>query len=167
MGAILQSGNVTPGHLGIWTTDGVLQDGGPILASQKVLCSLRQASFNTTADQPLLLPPAISAFQLTGIIITNASTPLSVAAGGFYPQTSKGGSAIVASSQVYSTLTNSNLLLQATLTAFAQNARFSGNNLSLVLNANNQYGFALYFSLTTAQGAAATADIYAVGIDMS
>lgn len=162
-----QSGSVTPGHLATWTTDGVLQDGGPILASQKVLASLRSANFNTTADQPLLIPPAISAFQLTGIVITNAAVSLTTAVGGFYTAASKGGSQIVANSQVYSSLTGPNLLLSATLTAFANTARFSINNLPQVLNANNQYGLALYFALTTTQGASATADVYILGVDLS
>ena len=30
--AIVQSGSVTPGHVGSWTTDGILQDGGPASA---------------------------------------------------------------------------------------------------------------------------------------
>ncbi len=117
--------------------------------------------------QPLILPPAIVAFQLTGIIVTNASISLSAAVGGFYPMASKGGSAIVAASQSYSTLTGADLLLSATLTAFAQTERFSSNNLPFALNANGQYGLALFFALTTAQGVQASADIYVEGLDLS
>lgn len=162
-----QSGSVTPNHLATWTTDGVIQDGGPILASQKVLGSFRSANFNSIFDQPILVPPAISAFQLTGIVVTNASVSLTTASGGFYTAASKGGSQIVSSSQAYSALTGSNLLLSATLTAFANTARFSAANLGTLLNANNQYSLALYFALTTAQGVAATADIYVIGIDLT
>ena len=164
---IQQSGQVTPGHLASWMTEGVLEDGGALLASQKVLAAIAQANFNSTFDQPLILPPAITAFQLTGLIVTNASVSLTTAAGGFYTAASKGGSAIVASSQAYSSLTTANLLLNATLTAFAQTARFSANNLGSILGSNNQYGLAIYLSLTTAQGVVATADVYAIGIDLS
>lgn len=44
MGAVQQSGNVTPGHLATWVTDGVLKDGGPAIAGQRVLASLRGAN---------------------------------------------------------------------------------------------------------------------------
>jgi len=167
MGAILQNGAVTPGHLASWTTDGVLQDAGPALASNKVLASALGTNFNTTTDQPILLPPNIGIFQLTGIIITNPSLSLTTAASGFYPAASKGGSPLVANTQVYTTLIGANLLLNATLTAFANTARFSSANLPLVLGPNNAYALAIYFSLPTAQGAAATADIYLTGIVLS
>ena len=166
MTGVLQSGNVTPGHLATWTTDGIVQDGGPILASQKVLTSIRSASFATTIDQPLILPPSIVAFQLTGIIVTNASTSLLGALGGFYTNPGQTGSVIVFAAQSYSSLTGSNLLLSVTLTAFANTARFSSNNLPLLLNANGQYALGFYFSLSTAL-AAGTADIYAIGLDLS
>ena len=167
MAGIQQAGAVTPGHLAVWNTSNVLADGGPVLASQKVLASIRGANFNTTSDQPLILPPAVTAFQLTGILITNASLSLTTAVGGFYTAASKNGSPLVAASQVYSSLTSGDLLLAATLAAFAQTARLSSNNLPLVLGANNQYALAIYLSLTTPQGALATADCYLLGIDLS
>jgi hypothetical protein len=157
-GYVQQSGNATPGHLAKWITSGVIADAGPQIASQRVLAVLQGADFNSVQDQPLNIPNTITAFQLTGIIITNASISLTTAAGGFYPQFSKAGSAIVAAGQVYSSLTTANLLLNATLTAFALSARFS-----TALLPTSQ----IIFSLTTPQGAAATADIYAVGIDLS
>jgi hypothetical protein len=166
MSGVLQSGSVTPGHLATWTTDGIVQDGGPILASQKVLTSIRSASFATTFDQPLVLPPSIVAFQLTGILVTNASVSLAGAAGGFYSNPGKTGSILVLASQNYSALTNGNLLLSLPLTAYAATARFSANNLPVALNANGQYGLVFYFSLSTAL-AAGTADIYATGLDIS
>lgn len=158
-GYIQQSGNVTPGHLAKWLTSGVLDDAGPQIVGQRVLAILQGADFNVTTDQPLIIPNTITAFQLTGLIVTNASISLSAAVGGFYTALSKGGSAIVAAGQVYSALTGANLLLNPTLTAFALAARFS----SPAVLTNNQ----IVFSLTTPQGALATADIYAVGIDLT
>ena len=157
-GNVQQSGNVTPGHLAKWTTSGVIQDAGAQIAGQRVLAVLQGADFNSVQDQPLNIPNTITAFQLTGIIITNASISLTTAAGGFYPQFSKAGSAIVAAGQVYSSLTTANLLLNATLTAFANSARFS-----TALLPTSQ----IIFSLTTPQGAPATADIYVIGVDLS
>lgn len=164
---IIQTGSVTPGHLATWQASGVVGDGGPILASNKVLASVFSANFNSAGDQPILLPFPIKAFQLTGIVVTNASVSMTTAVGGFYPAAAKAGSAIVAAGQVYSALTGRDLLLQATLTAFASTARFSSNNLPLVLGPNSQNVLAMYFSLTTAQGAGAAADIYLLGIDLS
>lgn len=167
MGAVQQSGIITPGHLVTWTTDGVVQDGGALNASQKVLSAFFDADFNSVGDQPLLLSPSITAFQLTGIIVTNASVSLNAAVGGFYTAASKGGSQIVANSQAYSALTTPNVLVQPSLTAFAQAARFSANNLALLQNANGLFGLAVYLSLTTPQGVAATADVYLLGIDLT
>jgi hypothetical protein len=160
--SVLQSGNVTPGHLASWTTDGVLQDAGGTPASQRVLASLRSANFNITSDQPILLPNSINAFQLTGIVVTNASVSLSSAVGGFYPQAAKAGTPIVSASQAYSALTTAAGLLQVTLASFGQNTRFSAANLGSINGL-----LAIWFSLTTPQGAGATADIYLTGIDLS
>ena len=150
-----QSGSVTPGHLVRWVTDNVVADGG---VAQKVIASLFGANFNDTSDQPILIPPTITAFQLTGILVTNASLSLTTAAGGFYPQPSKAGTAIVAAGQVYSSLTDANHLLGCTLAGAVATTRYSVNNLP------NGY---IYFSLTTPQGANATADIFILGTDLS
>lgn len=168
MNGILQSGNVTPGHLATWATSGVVQDGGPILASQKVLATFFSANFNlSSSDQALLLPYSITAFMLTGIVITNASISLTTAEGGFYTAANQGGSTIVAATQVYSTLTSANLLMSATLTAFASSARFSSANLPTTLGPYNHNVLEIFFNLSTGQGAPATADIYVIGIDLS
>jgi hypothetical protein len=159
---VLQSGLVTPGHIAIFATSGVIQDGGGTPAAQRVLASVRGANFNTTNDQPIAIPQQIAAFQLTGIIITNASISLTTAVGGFYPVASKGGTPIVSAAQAYSALTSSAKLLQATLASFGSTTRFSAANLGSIA------GFLdIWFSLTTPQGAPAMADIYLVGIDLT
>ena len=157
MSGVLQTGNVTPGHIALWSANGVLADGGALGASQKVLARA-SCDFNSTADQPLLLPSYITAFMLTGIIVTNASLALTTAVGGFYPAVSKGGTALVANSQVYSSLTAATNLLSCTLTGAVATTRYSRANLA---------SWAIYLSLTTGQGAAATADCYVLGIDLS
>lgn len=156
---IVQSGIITPGHLVDWITDGVVGDAGPALAGNKVLGSIFMADFNSTFDQPITLAQSLTAFQLSGIIVTNASIPLTAAFGGFYPLSNKAGTPLVASSQGYSALTTANILLQPTLTTYALTTRFSANVLTS--------GWQLYFSLSTPQGIAATGDIYVTGIDLS
>lgn len=155
---IVQSGSVTPNHLATWVTDNVIQDGGSPGVSERVLGYLN-CNFNSTSDQAITLPSDINVFCLTRIIITNASTSLTTAVGGFYPVASKGGTAIVANSQVYSSLTTASKLLNATLASYGSTTRFDSSIITPT--------WALYFSLTTGQGAAATADVYLVGIDLT
>lgn len=154
---IEQSGNITAGHLVVFTANNVVQDGGPLAAAQKVLAVAQGVDFNATSDYEIALPSTLQQFQLTGIIITNASISLTTAVGGFYPTTSKGGTPIVAATQVYSALTASTKLLAATLASYGSTTKFDRNILT---------DWAIYFALTTAQGAAATADIYIQGIDL-
>lgn len=161
--SIVQSGSVTPGNIAIFATDNVIKDGGPLARGEKVLARQLSANFNDTGDQPLILPALVTAFMLTRIIITNASTLLTLAVGGFYPAVAKGGTAIVAAGQVYSSLTTAADLLQATLAAAVATTRYSSANLTVGSNG----GLELFLSLTTAQGVAATADVYLVGIDLS
>lgn len=157
MTGILQSGNVTSGNTLIWVTDGVARDGGPPIGpSETKLAQLLGANFNTTVDQAIPLPTSgVSKFILTRIVVTNASLSLSSAQGGFYPQPSKGGSALVSSAQVYSALTGSTLWLSPTLTSFAN---------TTVLTASNLTSFSIYFSLSVAQGQACTGDIFIFGL---
>lgn len=108
------------------------------------------ANFNSTADQAItMLVPANMKYRVTKITALNTSVAgMSTAAGGVYPATSKGGSAVVAAAQAYTGLTNASTALDLTLAT--PNA---------VQAANTK----LYLSLTTAQGAAATADLFVFG----
>lgn len=124
----------------------------------RVIGKLLGANFNITTDQaiPIQIADANSLvttlagnFIVEGIYVTNASISLTTAAGGVYTAITKGGSAIVAAAQVYTALTASTKYVALTK---------AGTSLTDVLNTAN-----LYFSLTTAQGVAATADIYVYG----
>ncbi len=159
---VQQSGSITPGHLAVWVAPGVIADGGVVQSSNTILASLLSADMNSILDQPIQIPQNITAFQITGIVITNASLSLTTAVGGFYPTTSKGGTAIVANTQVYSSLTTAAKLLAATLAAGAATTRYTSGNVDNI----NGY-LTIYLSLTTAQGVAATADIYLLGNDLS
>ena len=122
----------------------------PVVYSGRVglLGSLLGANFNSTADQPILLTvPSTSLYRVSKITVTNASISLTTAAGGVYDAAAKGGDAIVAAGQVYTALSTSKKALDLTIAA----------NLRLPA------GTGLWLSLTTAQGAAATADVYVFG----
>ena len=116
------------------------------------LFKLIGANMNVTTDQPLVPLFGVDAVPLTyvldRILVTNASASLTTAAGGVYNAVSKPGAGIlVAAAQAYSTLTGATLGLNLTLTALASGAQST----------------VPVFSLTTGQGSAATADIYAFG----
>jgi hypothetical protein len=118
-----------------------------------LLGKLLGADFNTTNDQ------AISLFRIgsgkcivTDIIVANASINLSTAQGGFYTGAGKTGTTIVASTQAYNAVDLSNDKWLA---------------LTLASAAGTDVISSLYFALTTAQGSAATADIYVYGYALS
>jgi len=117
-----------------------------------LLGKLISANMDSTADQRIVMFSNPSKFILRRIVVTNASISLTTAAGGVYTATSKGGTAVVASSQAYSSLSASTLFLDLTLNT-------SGSASTTVKSSIPN----LYLSLTTAQGAAATADVYVYG----
>ena len=124
----------------------------------RVIAKLLGANMNVITDQALALQISdadnqlvtlAGNFILDKIVVTNASISLTTAVGGVYTAVTKGGTAVVAAGQVYTALTASTKFVALTL---------ANSALTDVLNLSN-----LYFSLTTAQGAAATADIYVYG----
>lgn len=113
-----------------------------------LLGKLLGANFNSTADQQISLT-FTGKYRVKRIVVCNTSVNgMSTAAGGLYSAASKGGSAIVAAGQVYTGLTNALTALELTMAL-----------PTLVLAA----GTPLFLSLTTPQGAAALADVYAYG----
>ena len=127
-------------------------------APNRIQCgTLTGANMNSTADQAIPLSVPTATYMIDSIAISNPSTSLTTAAGGFYSAASKGGVAVVASSQAYSTLTTNaanstgNTML-ATIATAGSTTAFNGAGQSSQIAT-------LYLSLTTAQGAAATADI--------
>jgi hypothetical protein len=113
-----------------------------------IIGMLLGANMNSTADQLIpLYVPATTLYRVNKVTVTNASVSLTTAVGGLYTGAGKTGSALVANSQVYSALTTG---LKAV-------------DLTLALNQRDVAGTLLYLSLTTAQGAAATADVYVYG----
>lgn len=115
------------------------------------------ANMNVTTDQniPIQLPPGFTRYRIEAIYVNNASISLTTAAGGVYPAAAKAGVPLVAAAQAY-----------AGLTAPGENAAGSALALTLAAAAATtefnavQTALGLFFALTTAQGAAATADIY-------
>ena len=122
---------------------------GPTILAGRI-GALLNANFNVTTDQQInLTVPSNALYRVSKITVTNASTSLTTAAGGVYTAASKGtGQGIlIANSQVYTALT----------------AAGKGLDLTLALDLRLTAGTQLYLSLTTGQGAAATADVYVFG----
>lgn len=120
------------------------------IGQEQALFKLISANMNITTDQPFLPVGGypFSDFLITRIICWNASLSLTTAAGGIYTAASKGGNAIVAAGQAYSTLTGSTLGFDLTIAAVGRGAQ----SVTPIL------------SLTTGQGSAATADFIIMGL---
>src|ERR1700719_852980 len=119
----------------------------------RILCSIRAANFNVTTDQSCIIPASVTAWVPTSILVTNCSGTFTLAAGGVYPATSKGGTALVAAAQVYTALTGAAGVLGLTLAANIATTRLTINTV--------------YLSLTTGAGSAATCDFYVIGNDLT
>lgn len=119
----------------------------------QLLCRLIGADMNVTTDQPLTWVAGntpnttLYRYVIERILVNNASTSLTTAAGGVYTVASKAGVTVVAAGQAYSTLTGATLGMDLTIAAAGR----------AILTA------APILSLTTAQGGAATADVYVFG----
>ena len=122
----------------------------PDVGSGQLLGRLIGANMNVTTDQPFVMTnwASLNPFRITKITAKNASISLTTAAGGVYPVASKGGAAIVASSQVYTSLSAATIALDLTLAAGTTVYAKGGSPI---------------LSLSTAQGAAATCDLYLFG----
>jgi hypothetical protein len=121
--------------------------------TQRQLCSIRAADFNSTADQLCVLPAAVTTYKIIEIFETNCSSSPGSAAGGVYTAASKGGTAIVAASQTFVTAQAIAPTIPNTLAANMATTRFTANPL--------------YLSLTTPKGSAATCDMYVIGVDLT
>ncbi len=122
-----------------------------------LLGKLATANMNSAADQTITinLPTGVTKYTVEKIDVTNCTVSLTLAAGGFYTAASKGGTAIVAAAQVYTAL-------GGTATTVRKKPIPQDTNPTLAVTTSSFTGN-MFFSLTTAQGGAATADIYVWG----
>jgi hypothetical protein len=115
----------------------------------RLLASATGVNVNATGDQAVLQIINSTNYSVSNVVFTNASTSLTTAAAGLFTAPSAGGTAIVANAAL-SALTGSTVVSQRTVAATATQ---SGQNL--------------YLNVGTAQGAAATMDVYVYGYDFS
>jgi lipopolysaccharide export system protein LptA len=122
------------------------------LASNQAIRLLAVATgvnVNATGDQAVL--PIINStnYSVSNVVFTNGSISLSSAAAGLFTAPTAGGTGVVANAAL-SALTGPTVVSQRTV---ASTATQSGQNL--------------YLNVGTAQGAAATMDVYVYGYDFS
>jgi len=116
--------------------------------SLRLLASYQSVNCNVLGDTVLPLINA-SSYSVSNVIFTNASTSLTTAAAGLFTAPSAGGTGIVANAAL-SALTAASVVSQRTVASTAAQA---GQNL--------------YFNVATAQGAAATCDVFVYGYDLT
>ena len=115
----------------------------------RLLAVATGVNVNATGDQATLQIINSTNYSVSNVVFTNASTSLTTAAAGLFTGPSAGGTAIV-SNAALSGLTASTVVSQRTV---ASTATQSAQNL--------------YLNVGTAQGAAATMDVYVYGYDFS
>jgi len=115
----------------------------------RLLAVATGVNVNSTGDQATLAINNASSYSVSNVVFTNASTSLTTAAAGLFTAPSAGGTGIVANAAL-SALTSSTVVSQRTVASTA------------LQTAQN-----LYLNVGTAQGAAATMDVYVYGYDFS
>ena len=114
----------------------------------RLLASYQSVNLNAAGDTVLPLIDT-SRYSVSNVIVTNASISLTTATAGLFTAPSGGGTAIVADAAL-SACTSAAVVSQRTV---ASTAAQTGQNL--------------YFNVGTAQGAAATADVFVYGYDLT
>ena len=114
----------------------------------RLLASAQSVNLNATGDTVM---PVIntSRYSVSNVVFTNASTSLTTAAAGVFPSAAAGGTAIV-SNVALSGQTSASVVTNATINS---TAALTGQNI--------------YFNVGTAQGAAATMDVFVYGYDLT
>jgi hypothetical protein len=114
----------------------------------RLLASYQGVNVNATGDTVLPILDTGS-YSVSNVIFTNASTSLTTALAGVFTAPSAGGTGIVANAAL-SALTGATVVSQRTI---ASTAAQTGQNL--------------YVNVGTAQGAAATMDVFVYGYDLT
>ena len=118
--------------------------------SNGLLFKLIGANMNSTSDQAFIKNGGFSRYVINQIIADNASTSLTLAAGGIYTGAGKSGVIVVAAAQAWAALISSII-----------------NLIPALANSNSRTEAGLFLSLTVAQGSAATCDFYVYGTALS
>lgn len=114
----------------------------------RLIASYQSVNVNATGDTVLPVQNT-GRFSVSNVVFTNASVSLTTATAGLFTAPNAGGTAIVADAAL-SALTSASVVSQRTVASTA--AQTGGN---------------LYLNVGTAQGAAATMDVFVYGYDLT
>ncbi len=107
------------------------------------------ADMNSTADQAISIASPTAKFRINHIFAANASLSLTTAVGGIYSEAGKAGTEVIGASQAWSALT------AASVNSSGSGQAFGTHTADTVYDKSE-----IYLSLSTPQGAPATADLY-------
>jgi len=124
-------------------------DYAPVTRTLTTLFYLDNANFNTTVDQAMQQAFQFTKCTLQFVSINGATIPLTTAKGGIYTAPSKGGTVILPATQSYAGLSSATDVINPPI-------MISGQQIMTPS--------VVYFSLTTPQGATATANISLMGL---
>lgn len=120
--------------------------------ARRLLAVARGVNVNATGDTAIMPVVNAGTYAVEQVIFTNASISLTTAAAGIFTAANAGGTSVVANAAL-SALTGPTVVNKPTVVA---------GTLVLALTAQN-----LYFNVGTAQGAAATMDVFIYGYDLT
>lgn len=97
---VIQSGNVTPGHLVSWTSEGIIQDAGIVFYNTygMFVSTVLEINFNSGSTDnpiPINLPIGYTRYRIHQILLSGATASLSTATCGVFTATGGGGTAVV------------------------------------------------------------------------
>jgi hypothetical protein len=151
--SVLQAGQVTPGHICSWATDGVIEDSGVTFSNTFGMYSATTQGINfnsaNTDNQILInLPVGYTRYRIHQIILSGATATLTTATCGVFTSTAGGGTAIVTS---------------GTAITVSQTSGDTVNNLQ-TFTINNQATVAwidtvIYFRVQSSQGSPALGNV--------
>jgi hypothetical protein len=152
-GGVQQSGQVTPTHLALWQTDGVIGDAGVTFTNtygmfQSTILQINFNSSNTDNPIPINLPVGYKKYRVHQIILSGATASLSNATCGVFTAQGAGGIGVVAT---------------GTAITVTQTAGDTNNNMqSFTIVDQNTLALidtTLYFRVQTPEGGAALGNV--------
>lgn len=157
--AVSATSSVNNGNVVVGDTSAATNPMVCAIGMKCVIGVLRSANFNITTDQSITIRPLTLAdtgyiakatkYFITDIYVANCSASLTTAKGAFYTAASKGGTIIGATTTPFTNCASTTTTHRLTGLTNQDTTVFSAATL--------------FLSLTTAQGGAATADVYIIG----
>jgi hypothetical protein len=153
MNGVLQTGQVTPGHLCAWVTDGVIGDSGVTFTNTYGMFSIAITAINFNLANndnaiPINLPVGYTRYRIHQILLSGATASLTTATCGVFTEEGAAGVPVVTSGTAI------------TVSQFTTDT--NGNMQSFSINDQNTMALSdtvLYFRTQVAQGSAAFGNV--------